>query len=64
MEDDEKQTIAYRIEIDKDVWDQLKSKTDKSTTMNERVCRLIYEEVGVPYPEAQATKSEKPKKKK
>ena len=61
MEDNspEKPTIVYRIEIDKEVWSEFKKQTDKSMTMNERICKLIYKETGIPYPDK---KVEQPKK--
>jgi hypothetical protein len=67
MEENVKSTIAYRIEIDKEVWKELKKKTTREMTMNNRVCRLIYKEVGIPYPEEPvdkkaSTKSTKSKK--
>jgi hypothetical protein len=56
-------TIAYRIEIDKDAWEKFKATTPKSiSTMNERICRLIYDVIGEPYP-SDSQSNKKPKKK-
>ena len=44
-------TIAYRIVIDEDIWKRYKATLPKSiSTMNEGICRMIYKEVGEPYP--------------
>jgi hypothetical protein len=52
MEENEDKTIAYRIEISGKVWSKFKKKTGKDMTMNERICRMVYAEVGEPYPES------------
>ena len=63
MVESEKSTIAYRIEIDKSVWKKFKAKTDKSMTMNTRICKLIYDVVGEKYPVEQQVGKPSTKKK-
>jgi hypothetical protein len=61
MEENEK-TIAYRIQIDSGVWTRFKEKTPKSMTMNERICRMIYDAIGEQYP-GDGQSNKKPTKK-